>query len=74
MVPRRSVTFGAAGAKLWAMVLVAFALWVVATALVAVPVSLALRRLDEAELEEPVDPAELLEAMGRHPARRAKVA
>jgi hypothetical protein len=56
------------------MVFLALALWALATVLVAVPVSLMLRRLDEAEVEEPVDPAELLEAMGRHPARRAKVA
>jgi hypothetical protein len=56
------------------MVLLALALWVLATVLVAVPVSLTLRRLDETELEETVDPAELHEAMGRHPTRRAKVA
>jgi hypothetical protein len=56
------------------MVLLALALWVLATVLVAVPVSLTLRRLDETDVEEPVDPAELHEAMGRHPTRRTKVA
>jgi hypothetical protein len=56
------------------MVLVALALWVLATVLVAVPVSVTLRRLDETDVEEPVDPAELHAARGRHPTRRAKVA
>jgi len=52
----------------------AIALWLLATVLVAVPVSLLLRQLDGADLEEPIDPVELQEAMGRHPSRRPKVA
>ena len=57
-----------------AMVLLALALWVLATVLVAAPVSLLLRRVDEVDVEEPVDPVELHAAIGRHPSRRAKVA
>jgi hypothetical protein len=56
------------------MVALALLLWVLATVVVAVPVSLVLRRLDSTDLEEPVDPAELDEAMGRHPSRQPKVA
>jgi hypothetical protein len=52
----------------------AIALWLLATVLVAVPVSLVLRHLDDDELEELVDPVELHEAKGRHPSRRPKVA
>jgi len=52
----------------------AIALWLLATVLVAVPVSLVLRHLDGDDLEEPVDPIELDDAMGRHPSRRPKVA
>ena len=56
------------------MVALAIVLWVLATVLVAVPVSLLLRRLDVADVEELVDPVELNEAMGRHPSQRPKVA
>jgi hypothetical protein len=56
------------------MAALALVLWLLATVLVAVPVSLLLRGLDDTDLEEPVDPAELDEAMGRHPSRRPKVA
>jgi len=56
------------------MVALSLVLWVLATVLVAVPVSLLLRRLDGEDVEEPVDPVELDEAMGRHPSRRPKVA
>jgi len=56
------------------MVLLALALWLLATVVVAVPVALALRRLDGGDVEPPVDEAELGEAMGRHPSRRPKVA
>jgi len=52
----------------------AIALWLLATVLVAVPVSLLLRHLDGDDVEEPVDPVELHEAMGRHPSQRPKVA
>ena len=52
----------------------AIALWLLATVLVAVPASLLLRQLDGDALEEPIDPAQLHEAMGRHPSRRPKVA
>ncbi|MBV8386603.1 MAG: hypothetical protein JO155_07420 [Acidimicrobiia bacterium] len=57
------------------MVALAFVLWVLATVVLAVPVGMVLRRRDGAELEEPVDPVELNEAMHRHPSwRRPKVA
>jgi hypothetical protein len=56
------------------MVALAIVLWLLATVLVAVPVSLMFRRLDAAEVEEPVDPVELHEAIGRHPSQRPKVA
>jgi len=56
------------------MFALAIVLWLAATVLVAVPVSLLLRRLDAADVEEPIDPVELDEAMGRHPSRRPKVA
>ena len=57
------------------MVALAFVLWVLATVVLAVPVGTFLRRRDSAELEEPVDPVELNEAMHRHPSwRRPKVA
>jgi len=56
------------------MLALAIVLWLAATVLVAVPVSLLLRRLDAADVEEPIDPVELDEAMGRHPSRRPKVA
>ena len=52
----------------------AIVLWLLATACVAVPAALLLRHLDDADVDEPVDPVELHEAMGRHPSRRAKVA
>ena len=52
----------------------AIALWLLATVVVAVPVSLLLRHLDDADTEEVVDPVELHDAMGRHPSRRPKVA
>ncbi|MCU1450549.1 MAG: hypothetical protein JWP02_2719 [Acidimicrobiales bacterium] len=51
------------------MVLLAFALWLTATAVVAVPVCIFLRRVDEPE--EPIDEVELDRAMKRHPSRRA---
>jgi hypothetical protein len=56
------------------MTALAIVIWVLATVLVAIPVSLLLRRLDATDVEEPVDPVELDEAMGRHPSRRPKVA
>jgi len=56
------------------MVALALVIWFLATALVALPVALLLRRLDDADIEDPVDPVELDEAMGRHPSRRPKVA
>jgi hypothetical protein len=57
------------------MVALALVLWLLATALVALPVALLLRRLDRgADVEEPVDPVELHEAMGRHPSQRPQVA
>jgi hypothetical protein len=56
------------------MVFVALVLWALATVLVAVPVSFMLRRVDEPDEDVPVDPAELDQAMGRHPSQRAKVA
>ena len=57
------------------MVALALVLWLLATALVALPVALLLRRVDHgADVEEPVDPVELHEAMGRHPSQRPKVA
>ena len=56
------------------MVALALVLWLLATLLVAVPVSLLLRRIDDADVEDPVDPVELGEAMRRHPSRRPKVA
>ena len=56
------------------MVALSLVLWLVATVLVAVPVSLLLRRLDAADIEDPVDPVELDEAMRRHPSQRPKVA
>ena len=52
------------------MVALAFVLWVLATVVLAVPVGMFLRRRDSAELEEPVDPVELNEAMHRHPSWR----
>lgn len=55
------------------MVALALVLWILATLLVALPVSLLLRRLDGDDVEDPVDPVELHEAMGRHPSR-SKVA
>jgi len=57
------------------VVALAFVLWVLATVVVAVPVGMLLRRRDSAELEEPVDPVEVQQAMHRHPSwRRPKVA
>ena len=56
------------------MVALAIVIWLVATVLVAVPVSLVLRRLDTDDVEELVDPVELHEAMGRHPSQPPKVA
>jgi hypothetical protein len=56
------------------MLALALLIWLLATVVVAVPVSLLLRSVDRADVEEPVDPAELNEAMGRHPSRRPKVA
>ena len=55
-------------------VVLAIVLWLLATTAVAVPVALLLRHLADADTEEPVDPLELDEAMGRHPSRRARVA
>jgi hypothetical protein len=53
----------------------AFVLWVLATVVLAVPVGMFLRRRDSAEVEEPVDPVELQQAMHRHPSwSRPKVA
>jgi hypothetical protein len=57
-----------------AMVLLALALWLLATVVVAIPASLVLRHLDGGEVEPPVDEAELNEAMSRHPSQRANVA
>jgi hypothetical protein len=54
------------------MVLLALAVWLTATAVVAVPLWVALRRGDEPE--EPIDEAELGEAMKRHPCRRERAA
>jgi hypothetical protein len=51
------------------MVALAILIWLLATVVVGVPVSLLLRRLDVDEVEEVVDPAELRDAMGRHPSR-----
>jgi hypothetical protein len=56
------------------MAALAILIWVLATVVVGVPVGLLLRRLDTAEVEEVVDPAELHEAMGRHPSQPPKVA
>jgi hypothetical protein len=56
------------------MVALAIVIWVLASVLLAIPVSLLLRHLDADDVEEPVDPVELDEAMGRHPSRRPKVA
>ena len=56
------------------MVAFALGIWVLATVLVAVPVSLLLRQRDDADVDEVVDPVELHEAMGRHPTQRPKVA
>jgi hypothetical protein len=56
------------------MVLLALALWLLATVLLAVPASLLLRRLDALDVEEPIDEAELDAAMGRHPSRRPRAA
>jgi hypothetical protein len=57
------------------VVALALVLWVLATVLVAVPLALVLRRLDDdGEEAEVVDPVELGEAMGRHPSRRPRVA
>ena len=52
----------------------AIALWLLATVLVAVPVSLLLRHFDRDDEEELVDPVEVHAAMGRHPSRRPRVA
>jgi hypothetical protein len=54
------------------MVLLAFALWLTATMVVAVPVCVFLRRVEEPE--EPVDEVELGRAMKRHPTRRGRAA
>jgi hypothetical protein len=51
----------------------AILIWLLATVVVGVPVGLLLRRLDAPDVEEVIDPAELHEAMGRHPSR-SKVA
>lgn len=51
------------------MAALAILIWLLATVVVGVPVGLLLRRLDNPEVEEVVDPAELREAMGRHPSR-----
>ena len=57
------------------MVFVALALWLALSLLIAVPVSLLFRRLDRRdELEEPIDEAELDEAMTRHPSWRSDAA
>jgi hypothetical protein len=54
------------------MVPIAFALWLTATAVVAVPLCLFLRRLDEPD--EPVDEVELGQAMKRHPSQGTRAA
>ena len=56
------------------MTALALVLWVLATVLVAVPVSFLLRSLDAADVEEVIDPVELQEAIDRHPSQRPKVA
>ncbi|MBV8159708.1 MAG: hypothetical protein JO265_02180 [Acidimicrobiia bacterium] len=56
------------------MMVLAIVLWALATAIVAVPVSVLLRHLDAGQVEEPIDPTERREAMGRHPSRRPRVA
>jgi hypothetical protein len=54
------------------MVFLAFALWLIVTAAVAVPVCVFFRRVEEPE--EPVDEVELGRAMKRHPSRRGQAA
>jgi hypothetical protein len=54
------------------MVFLAFALWLTATAVVALPVCLFFRRVEEPE--RPVDEVELGRAMKRHPSRRGRAA
>ena len=50
------------------MVFVALALWLALSLFIAVPVALLLRQLDRRyEVDEPIDEAELDEAMARHP-------
>jgi hypothetical protein len=56
------------------MVVIALALWLVVTFVLAVPVALVLRRLDADDVEETVDPAELAEAMVRHPSYGTRAA
>ena len=54
------------------MLLLAFALWLTATVVVALPVCALLRRVEEPE--EPVDEVELGQAMKRHPSRQGRAA
>ena len=56
------------------MVALALVLWVLVTVLLAAPVAFLLRRLDNTDVEEVIDPVELQEAMDRHPSQRPKVA
>jgi hypothetical protein len=57
------------------MVFVALALWLALSLLIAVPVVLLMRRLDRRdELDEPIDEAELDDAMARHPSWRSHAA
>jgi len=56
-------------------VVLALGLWLAVTVVLAVPVSLLLRRLDVVDDDdEPIDYAELDEAMSRHPSRRSNAA
>ncbi len=57
------------------MVFVALAIWLALSVLIAVPVALLLRHFDARyEVEEPIDEAELDEAMARHPSRHSHAA
>jgi hypothetical protein len=56
------------------MVLFALALWLALTVVLAVPISLVLRRFDALDVEEPVDQVELAQAITRHPSHRHRAA
>jgi len=57
------------------MVFVALALWLALSLLIAVPVALLLRHFDRRdEVDEPIDEAELDEAMARHPSQGSHAA